>query len=76
MVTHKFSFGLLVVAVAWYVFFGLIGPNLLYPDPQTQAEVAADPVTVVLALLRVAAPWVAIVVGCFAAVAFVRERRN
>ena len=76
MVTHKLSIGLLVVAVAWYALFGLIGPNFLYPDPQTQAEVAADPVTVILALMRVAAPWVAVVIGCIAAVAFLRERRS
>jgi hypothetical protein len=76
MVTHKLSIGLLVVAVAWYAFFALIGPNFVYPDPQTQAEVAADPVTVILALMRVAAPWVAAVIAVLAAVAFLREGRG
>jgi hypothetical protein len=62
-----------MVAIAWYAFFALIGPNFVYPDPQTQAEVAADPVTVILALMRVAAPWLAAVIALVATVVFVRE---
>jgi hypothetical protein len=76
MSKHKVSACLFVVAAAWYGFFGLIGPNYIYPDPQVQAEVGADTMTVVLALMRVAAPWVGLVIAGLAAVVFVRERRH
>ena len=76
LLKHKSSVVLLIVAIAWYAFFGVIGPDLLYPNPQTQAEVAADVVTVVTALLRVSAPWIAAVIAVLTATLFLRERRR
>lgn len=76
MAKHKLSSSLLVIAIAWYAIFGLIGPIFMYPDPQTQAEVGADTMTVVLALMRVAAPWVAAIFVGLAIIFFVRERSS
>ena len=76
MSKYKVSIVLLVIAVAWYGFFAHIAPNYVYENPQSQAEVAADAMTATTAILRVIAPWVALIIAGQAAVVFLRERRN
>lgn len=76
MAKHKTSIILLVIAVAWYGFFGYVAPIYMYENPQSQAEVAADAMTTTTALLRVIAPWVALIIAGQAAVVFLRERRK
>ena len=76
MSKHKVSITLLVIAVAWYAFFAFVAPNYVYENPQSQAEVAADAMTATTALLRVIAPWVALIIAGQAVVTFLRERRK
>jgi hypothetical protein len=67
---------LLFIAVAWYGFFGYVAPHYIYENPQSQAEVAADAMTATTALLRVIAPWVALIIADQAVVVYLRERRR
>ena len=76
MSKHKVSITLLVIAIAWYAFFGYFAPNYVYENPQAKAEVAADAMTATTALLRVIAPWVALIIAGQAIVVFLRERRK
>lgn len=76
MSKHKASITLLVIAMGWYAFFALVAPNYIYENPQAQAEVAADAMTATTALLRVIAPWVALIIAGQAVVTFLRERRK
>ena len=76
MSKHKASFILLVIAIAWYAFFAYVATNYIYENPQAQAEVAADAMTATTALLRVIAPWVALIIAGQAFVTFLRERRK
>lgn len=76
MSNHKASITLLVIAVAWYAFFAFVAPHTIYENPQSQAEVAADAMTATTALLRVVAPWVALIIAGQAVVIFLRERRK
>jgi len=76
MSKHRVSFTLLVIAIAWYAFFGYVAPSYIYENPQSQAEVAADAMTATTALLRVIAPWVALIIAGQAIVTFLRERRK
>ena len=76
MSKHRTSIILLAIAAAWYCFFGYIAPNFIYENPQPQAEVAADAMTVATALLRIIAPWVALIIAGQAALVFLRERRK
>ena len=76
MSKHKISISLFVIAVAWYGFFGFFAPSYIYENPQAQAEVAADAMTATTALLRVIAPWVALIIAGQGIVVFLRERRR
>ena len=76
MSKHKVSITLLAIAIAWYGFFGFFAPSYIYENPQSQAEVAADAMTAGTALLRVIAPWAALIIAGQAIVVFLRERRR
>lgn len=76
MSKYKVSIILLFVAIAWYGFFAYVAPNYIYENPQAQAEVAADAMTATTAILRVIAPWVALIIAGQAAVVFLRKRRK
>ena len=76
MSKHRVSITLLVIAIAWYAFFAHIAPAYVYENPNSQAEVAADAMTATTALLRVIAPWVALIIAGQAVVTFLRERRR
>lgn len=76
MSKYKISIILFVIAVAWFGFFGYVAPNYIYENPQAQAEVAADAMTATTAILRVIAPWVALIIAGQAVLTFLRERRK
>ena len=76
MSKYRLSITLLVIAIAWYAFFAFIAPNYIYENPLSKAEVAADAMTATTALLRVIAPWVALIIAGQAIVVFLRERRK
>ena len=76
MAKHKLSITLAVIAVAWYGFFGFLAPHYIYENPQGQAEVAADAMTAVSALMKIVVPWVALIIAGQAIAVYLRERRR
>ena len=73
---HVKSIVLLLLAAAWYGFFAFLAPARLYGTPRTQAEVAADTTTIVIELLKLVAPWVALIFVAYAVVLFRKESRK
>lgn len=76
MPKHMYPMALLAFAIAWFVFFGIMAPERLYGDPRLEAEVAADTTTVIFSLLKLVAPWLALIIAGYAVLVFFRERRR
>ncbi len=71
---HKTSISLFVAAIAAYVLLGVVLPEITY-TPDAQVEGGWNAIQMTKAVAEVAAPIVALVLGLFAGIALLKERK-
>ena len=71
---HKTSISLFVAAIAAYVLLGLVLPEITY-TPDAQVEGGWNAIQMTKAVAEVAAPIIALVLGLFAGIALLKERK-
>ena len=71
---HKTSISLFVAAIAAYVLLGLVLPEITY-TPDAQVEGGWNAIQMTKAVAEIAAPIIALILGLFAGIALLKERK-
>lgn len=71
---HRTSISLFVAAIAAYVLLGVVLPEITY-TPDAQVEGGWNAVQMTKAVAEIAAPIIALVLGLFAGIALLKERK-
>jgi len=76
MEKHKISLMMMAGAIAFYVIFGIVVPDVFYGSPEAATRPVEHATAALGQVLRKISPYFAIVFGAYALARFIKELRG